>query len=267
MVSEPSKVVAMTVHDRQEYAAHLEHDILVVDEVLAVGDVDFQTKCLRRMESVAKGGCTVLFVSHNLSALQRLCPRSIMLRKGNVAADGPTAQVIDAFVGEGFAEAGQQQWTDGNAPSFEDGSIRLRAIRSLDERGRVATTFNVTEPISIQIEYEALEPRHELNIHLYFNDEAGQSMFVVMDRPDSPWYGKRPPRGIHCETVVVPANLLNEGQVRIEYLICCRPHTGLHVSVQDALIFHMVDDRRPGGAWSMDWPPSVVRPKLQWLSE
>jgi lipopolysaccharide transport system ATP-binding protein len=249
-------------------AAHLEPDILVVDEVLAVGDIEFQTKCLRRMEGVAKGGCTVLFVSHNLSALQRLCPRAIMLKNGQIAADGLTAKVIDDFVGDGFAEAGQQQWLGDTAPSFPDNAIRLRAIRSLNEIGNIATTFNVTESIQIQIEYEVLEPKHELNIHLYFSDGAGQVMFVAMDGHDSPWFGKPTPIGCHSAIFVIPRNFFNEGQVRIEYLICCRPHTGLNISVPDALIFHVVDDRRPGGArgaWSNDWPPSIIRPKFSWL--
>ena len=248
-------------------AAHLEPEILVVDEVLAVGDIDFQMRCLKRMETVARGGSTVLFVSHNMGAIQRLCERTIFLRRGKVAMDGPTSQVIDTFVSEGTEEAGENSWQGEAAPAFDDGSVKLRAIKALDATDQVRSTFNVTEPVAIEVEYEVVKPLHSLNVHLYFSDGTGQALFVSMDGVDSPWGGRVQPAGVYRQRANVPANFLNEGAIRIEYLICCRPHTGRNVSVPDALSFHMVDDRRDGGArgdWKLDWPPSVVRPILQW---
>jgi lipopolysaccharide transport system ATP-binding protein len=248
-------------------AAHLEPEILVVDEVLAVGDIDFQTRCLKRMETVARGGSTVLFVSHNMSAIQRLCERTIFLRRGKVAMDGPTSQVIDAFVSEGTEEAGENHWQGDTAPAFDDGSVKLRAIRALNETNEVRSTFNVTEPVAIEVEYEVVKPLHALNVHLYFSDGAGQALFVAMDGIDSPWGGEIQPSGIYKERATVPANFFNEGPIRVLYLICCRPHTGENAYASDALAFHITDDRRDGGArgdWKLDWPPSIVRPKLEW---
>jgi lipopolysaccharide transport system ATP-binding protein len=248
-------------------AAHLEPEILVVDEVLAVGDIDFQARCLKRMETVARGGSTVLFVSHNMSAIQRLCERTIFLRHGQIAMDGPTSQVIDAFVSEGTEEAGENHWQGDTAPAFDDGSVRLRAIRALNEANEVRSTFNVTEPVAVEVEYEVKEPLHALSVHLYFSDGTGKALFVAMDGIDSPWGGKIQPAGFYRQKASIPANFFNEGSIRVEYLICCRPHTGGNVSVPDSLSFHMVDDRRDGGArgdWKLDWPPSAVRPKFSW---
>src|SRR5262249_3929773 len=134
-------------------AAHLEPEILIVDEVLAVGDIGFQTRCLKRMETVARGGSTVLFVSHNMSAIQRLCDRTIFLKQGRITMDGPTREVIDAYVGEGTEEAGENSWQGDTAPGFDDGSVRLSAIKAVDEAGHVRSTFNVSEAVSIEVEY------------------------------------------------------------------------------------------------------------------
>ena len=92
-------------------AAHLEPDVLIVDEVLAVGDAEFQRKCLGRMDEVARNGCTVLFVSHNLAAVQRLCRRAILLDRGRIASDGPTAEVVDRYLAETAARAEPDCWT------------------------------------------------------------------------------------------------------------------------------------------------------------
>jgi lipopolysaccharide transport system ATP-binding protein len=248
-------------------AAHLEPEILVVDEVLAVGDIDFQTRCLKRMETVARGGSTVLFVSHNMSAIQRLCQRTIFLHRGTIAMDGPTSSVIDAFVNEGTEEAGENHWEGDTAPTFDDGSVRLRAIRALNEANEVRSTFHVTEPVAIEVEYEVVKPLHALNVHLYFSDGTGQALFVAMDGIDSPWGGQVQQKGIYKERATIPANLFNEGPIRVLYLICCRPHVGTNAYASDALAFHITDDRRDGGArgdWKLDWPPSIVRPKLEW---
>jgi ABC-2 type transport system ATP-binding protein/lipopolysaccharide transport system ATP-binding protein len=99
-------------------AAHLQADIMVVDEVLAVGDAEFQRKCLGKMADIERAGRTVVFVSHNLDAIQRLCPRSVWLEQGRVALSGPTPEVLDAYLSSGQAAVARSTFPDG-AP--EDG--------------------------------------------------------------------------------------------------------------------------------------------------
>lgn len=110
-------------------AAHLEPEILIVDEVLAVGDASFQKKCLGKMGDVARQGRTVLFVSHNMDAIQRLCNRSLMLERGRVVAEGPTAGVVERYLSQGLGAAGPETWTDlSQAPRTGDGEVRFESV-------------------------------------------------------------------------------------------------------------------------------------------
>ncbi|MBA2246058.1 MAG: ABC transporter ATP-binding protein, partial [Gemmatimonadetes bacterium] len=111
-------------------AAHLEPEILIVDEVLAVGDAEFQQRCLAKMDDVAHGGRTVLFVSHNLPSVQRLCPRSIMLHGGRILADGPSTDVINRYLAGGAREAHPGHWIDlDEVARTGSGLARFQGIR------------------------------------------------------------------------------------------------------------------------------------------
>jgi lipopolysaccharide transport system ATP-binding protein len=266
----PIKHYSSGMHVRLAFAvaAHLEPEILIVDEVLAVGDFEFQNRCLKKMENVARGGRTVLFVSHNMNAIHRLCSRVILLEQGAITMDGAPGPVIEVFLKAGATDVGEKSWTAGaDAPAFDDGAVRLRGIRVLDEHGKVNTTFDVTESVTIEVEYDVEIERYSLNTHLYFTDASGQCLFVTTDAADSPWRDSTQPKGRYRSRVTIPGNLLNEGRIRVEYLICCRPHSGRHVTVADVVAFQIFDNRRAGAArgnWALEWPPSVVRPRLPW---
>ncbi len=252
-------------------AAHMDPDILLVDEVLSVGDAAFQKKCLRQMEDVSNTGRTVVFVSHNLSTIQRLCTRTILLESGTIALDGQTTEAVDRYLNAGLEREGERVWSEADeAPHFPDRSVRLRAIRVLDRRGELRTQFDVKEPVYIEVDYEVVHAQHVLNLHLYFKNEMGDTIFVAMDNLDTPWRTERTPAGLHRARCEVPANLLNESFVRVDYLICTKPTTRDYVVYPDAVFFHIVDDMRPGGArgdWTREWPASVVRPRLNWAFE
>ena len=244
-------------------AAHLDPDILVVDEVLAVGDIAFQKKCLGKMKDVTSSR-TVLFVSHNLAAIEQLCDRTIWLRDGKINMDGPTHGVLDAYAAAEHQTVSERTWDRETAPSFEDKSVRLASIRVTDGAGVPRASFDVKEPVTIKVGYWVMEEKHALNAHVYFKNPSNQTLFVTMDKP---WpTGKQPP-GLYEATFTVPPNSFNEGLVEIEYLICCRPHTGLHVTVPQAVTFEMTDDKSELGArgdWAPPWPPAAVRPLLTW---
>ena len=171
-------------------AAHLEPEILLVDEVLAVGDIAFQKKCLGRMGEVAKGGRTVLFVSHNMETIQKLCTRAILLHEGTVVMEGSTDEVISKYLGEKMERTGEQIWLDVNkAPDYDmvRGVVRMHAIRVLDRNGKVCTNFDVRDPVSVEVEHWVLEEGHRLIIQLYFINEMGHVLFVSKDNLYSPW--------------------------------------------------------------------------------
>jgi energy-coupling factor transporter ATP-binding protein EcfA2 len=127
-------------------AAHLEPDILVVDEVLAVGDAEFQSKCLRRMESVEREGRTVVFVSHNLDAVNRLCQRAVWLDRGTVASLGPTTEVVDAYLGAHVAR-------DFAATQAQEGPISLEDVTVTDLAGRSLDVFRRDRPFVVELRY------------------------------------------------------------------------------------------------------------------
>jgi lipopolysaccharide transport system ATP-binding protein len=249
-------------------AAHIEPEVLIVDEVLAVGDAEFQKKCLGRMAAVSRSGRTVLFVSHNINAIQTLCSRCVFLEQGRVVAAGDTASVVTKYLSSGaHADGAERCWDErATAPGFE-GPVYLRAIRARGSAGEVRANFDVTEPIRIETEFEVLAERHCLNVHLYFYNEQGQTVLVAMDAVDSPFATRPAPPGRYRATCLLPGNLLNEGRLRVEYLITTLPSTGLHATVPDAICLTITDDRRPGGArghWVREWPTAIVRPKLAW---
>jgi lipopolysaccharide transport system ATP-binding protein len=145
-------------------AAHLEPEILLVDEVLAVGDAEFQKKCLGKMGDVAREGRTVLFVSHNMSAVQALCPRSILLRQGTIALDAPTSDVLREYLG--YLHANAARAFEDNPDRRGDGAVRLTAARILDDRGHVVERLVAGTPVTLEFSYEnrVAADRVELNV-------------------------------------------------------------------------------------------------------
>jgi lipopolysaccharide transport system ATP-binding protein len=133
-------------------AAHLEPEILLVDEVLAVGDADFQRKCLGKMGDVAQEGRTVLFVSHNMPAVQALCARAILLRQGTVAVDGTTGDVLQEYLGHLIATAAHA--FENNPDRRGDGSVRLTSARVLDSEGRTVEHLVAGAPVTFEFSYE-----------------------------------------------------------------------------------------------------------------
>ena len=142
-------------------AAHLEPEILLVDEVLAVGDLAFQSKCLRKMQDVSAAGRTVLFVSHNMGAIQRLCPRSLLLDDGRIVLDGPSDQVISTYITEGIDDVATV--TLGPDP---DKPMRLRELSLRDRNGAVQTHFRYDEGLRVEIEYDVNRPVENCSVWL-----------------------------------------------------------------------------------------------------
>jgi len=129
-------------------AAHLQADIMLVDEILAVGDAEFQRKCLGKMAEVERSGRTVLFVSHNLDALLRLCPRSIWLEHGKLVAEGPTQDILDAYLASGFRRNAITRYDEPADP------VALRAVTVLDTSEQPSSLLRRDEPLGIEVEFE-----------------------------------------------------------------------------------------------------------------
>ncbi|MDW8338922.1 MAG: ABC transporter ATP-binding protein, partial [Thermoleophilia bacterium] len=132
-------------------AAHLEPEILLVDEVLAVGDAEFQRRCLGRMEDLSTTGRTVLFVSHNMQALTQLCDRALWLDRGEVVLDGPSAEVVARYLQSGYGSGSTRAWPDLESAPGDD-LVRLRRVRALQD-GETVDVADVRRPIGIEIAF------------------------------------------------------------------------------------------------------------------
>jgi ABC-2 type transport system ATP-binding protein/lipopolysaccharide transport system ATP-binding protein len=140
-------------------AAHLDADILLVDEILAVGDAEFQRKCLGRMASVEREGRTVVFVSHNLDAIVRLCPMCVWLEKGSVAAVGPAAEVVDTYLSAGVQRLDRQTFEEP-----PDVPVAVRSVGVLNPSGEGTSVLRRDEPFTVEVEFVVNRPVPDLNI-------------------------------------------------------------------------------------------------------
>ncbi len=244
-------------------AAHLEPEILLVDEVLAVGDAEFQKKCLGKMENLATGGRTVLFVSHNMSAVKGLCHRTILLDKGTLIADGATDGVVKRYLSSGLGTIAETKWDDIKSAPGND-TVRLRAVRAKNANGEVANEFNIQEPICVEIEFQVLEESDILD-GLEFKNESGLLIFVSMNNLDPEWHNRKRPVGIYRGICSIPGNFLNEGTYVVTIAIMSGT-IALHARERDVISFHVFDPGSGGvrGDFTREWPDVAVRPLLEW---
>ena len=249
-------------------AAHLEPEILIVDEVLAVGDADFQKKCLDKMDSVGDEGRTVLFVSHNMQAVTRLCSRCVLLEDGEVRLDGPSSQVASEYLSAGIGTSAERTWTNPvDAPGDE--LLRFSAVRVLTETGETCETSDIRNSVAIQLEYEVLQSGHVVHPHFALTNEDGVVLFVAQDLDDS-WRGKQRPPGRYRSTGRIPGNLLAEGAFTVSAFLRSLNQNTLHASARDAVHFRVIDPLTASDTARGDYPmriPGAVRPMLEWTTE
>jgi len=240
-------------------AAHLEPEILVVDEVLAVGDARFQKKCLGKMDEVAQAGRTILFVSHNLTAISRLCRRAIWIDGGRISRAGDSDEVIKAYLSEETSQVPERQWAfPGDAPG--DDRIRLIGARVL-QLDRVTSVVDINTSAQVQIDFQVLRPAENLipGINLY--DSSGLCLFASCDwQPNS----LRPDR--YRTTVAIPPYLLAEGRISVLVQLVFYEPDIQSVVVPSVIAFDAVDSDDPlavRGAYQGYWP-GALRPRLDW---
>src|ERR1041384_2165390 len=245
-------------------AAHLEPEVLLVDEVLAVGDMAFQRKCLNKMQDVGQHGRSVLFVSHNMPSITRLCPRTILLDQGRVIADGPSAQVVSTYLGSGLGTTAVREWPVlAQAPGND--IVRLCAVRVRNEAGEIADALAIRRPIGIEMEYEVLKAGAVLVPNLHFYNEEGVYVFVAHDC-DPEWRRRPRPVGRYISTAWIPGNYLAEGALIVGAAVSTHDPVVVHFYERDAVAFHVIDSL-DGDSARGDFAqpmPGVVRPLLPW---
>lgn len=245
-------------------AAHLEPEILVVDEVLAVGDAQFQKKCLGKMGEVAREGRTVLFVSHNMMAVQSLCRRAIWLDGGEILEDGESGQVVADYLQHSFSALAEQVWKDiATAPGND--KVRLRSARVRPADGVALDQITIRTPFVIEFEYWNLQPGARLDLSLHIYNEQGIIAFNPGTVHEPVWHGREFPTGLFRSACQVPGNLLNDGMYRVELLVVRDEGVIVHRE-DEALVFEVRDVAEMRGNWLGKWP-GVFRPDLSWTTE
>lgn len=250
-------------------AAYLEPEILVVDEVLAVGDAEFQRKCIGKMSDVAQAGRTVLFVSHNMSAILRLTEEAILLDKGRLVLRAPTAAAVDAYLSSGYAQLGERTWTpeEVSEKDGQRGAFTPIALRVLNPRGNVVDTLRSTEAITIEFEYQLSDPITALRLGIYLQTTHGEVVLTSFDTDDSVMYEQYRvrPAGRFISRCILPGDFLNEGR----YVL------GVNASAfrikryfhdEQAVTFNIDASGAPGMQWAEN-RMGAVRPRLDWEIE
>jgi len=248
-------------------AAHLEPEILLVDEVLAVGDAAFQKKCLGKMEDVAKQGRTVLFVSHNMVAVQTLCQHLYWLDAGHLKAHGPVSEIVTTYLRSGLPEdrVVERVWPQATtAPGNE--TVRLHRIAVHPEDGKPGDTITMQTPVRIEVEYWNLLPAAHLHATLHISNDQGIIAFSTGAGVDpDPELHVHPPIGLFHSVCHIPANLLNSGYYRVG-LFLVRGNTAATYRLDEAIEFEVLDVAERAFSW-FGKEPGVVQPVLRWDSE
>jgi lipopolysaccharide transport system ATP-binding protein len=249
-------------------AAHLDPEILVVDEVLAVGDTAFQRKCLDKMDDASRTGRTVLFVSHNMQAVTRLSSRCVLLERGQVVVDGGPHEVANAYLSAGGGVLRAKQWTDpATAPG--DDIVRLRAVRVRSEDGECVDAIDIRHSVGIEMEYEVLESGHIFHPHFSLRNEEGALLFVGQDSCPV-WRGRRRPAGRYISTGWIPGNLLAEGSMAVDaHLMTLKPEA-IRAMAKDAVQFRVIDCLDATDTARGEYPrptPGLMRPWLRWTTQ
>jgi lipopolysaccharide transport system ATP-binding protein len=241
-------------------AAHLEPEILLVDEVLAVGDAAFQKKCLGKMDEVAAQGRTVLFVSHNLIAVRSLCLRAMWLEEGSLRMQAPSSDAIAAYLQLGLTRVSEQRWDDPAAAPGND-LVRLHRVWVKSQDDLQGTLIPRESPVQIGVEYWNLRAA-QLHITLHIYTEQQVVAFTTASPDGSSWEALCRDRGLLQSVCRIPASFLNSGQHSIGVMVVQDQSRGVY-TLRDVLRFEVVESEGRRGGW-FGREPGVVSPRMEW---
>jgi lipopolysaccharide transport system ATP-binding protein len=235
-------------------AAHLDPDILLVDEVLAVGDAAFQRKCLGKIESVSEEGRTVVLVSHNMNIVGQLCSNVVWLRSGEVRAIGNPTKVITEYLAEG--REAEVEW----APAEHDPRRPLRfhsvSLVRDDQTGGNAFAWNM--PVRIELDFTVEKPIPPSHVALHVLMEDGQLLFNTVSSDNLTHLNHELPTGRHRYRCTIPGGLLRPGRY---FLSMWEPAGHRHVHREGILSFTVTDEHNPGARHGQY---GLIAPVFEW---
>jgi lipopolysaccharide transport system ATP-binding protein len=244
-------------------AAHLEPEILVVDEVLAVGDAQFQNKCLGKMRSASEEGRTVLFVSHNLAAVRTLCTRALLLREGAVVADDAVHRVVSAYMAD-VSEA-RWLWRPAEEEPCGNESTVVTMIAATRPDGVVVDDLTTSVPFSIDVEFQVTHDQAFVGLTVVLYDAEHTCVFSSLSNRETAWYGRPMPKGRYRTRCAVPGDLLNAGWFTVDVNVFGKDFTDQRL-LRDVLRLELQDSGNLRGDYYGAYL-GVVRPALAWRTE
>lgn len=233
-------------------AAHLDPEILIVDEVLAVGDSEFQKKCLGKMRDVSESGRTLIFVSHNLTAIQSLCNRAFYFEKGRKVDEGDTTHIISSYLSKVSLKNLEKNWfTLEDAPGND--LVRIKSCKLIPDYQDNLQHIDVRTPFELYFEFWNLEEGARINLSLHLYSYTGECIFNV-GTPSQVCS-----KGLISASCHIPGNFLNDGSYIVSVMIVKDTSTVLY-NLEEALSFD-IEDFRENVTWYGKWP-GYIRPQL-----
>lgn len=249
-------------------ASHLEPEILFIDEALAVGDAEFQRRCFHKIQEIGERGHTILFVSHALQTVTRLCQRAIWLEGGRVLADGDSHQVVADYLQMNPTGAAARIWPDPtSAPGDEE--VRLRSVRIVTAAGDLAPTLDVTQSFGVELGFDVSVDGHVIVPRLEFCNGEGACLFWSFE-VDSEWHRRPRPPGHYVATAWVPGHYLPQGLLVISVtLYSFQPWWKIHVNEGNVVCLKVLESQNLTTARGdyTGYIPGFVRPLLHWSSD
>lgn len=216
------------------------------------------------MQGVSQQGRTILFVSHNMTAIARLCERTILLENGKIVSDGPSDKVVRDYLNSGSGTMAVREWHNlDNSPGND--SVRLRAVRILDDNGKVADTVDIRRPVGIEMEYEVLRPGCLMLPFFNFHNEESLRVFSAVDL-DPDWRGKKRLEGCYKSTAWIPGNLLSEGMLFVTASMKTTAQNYWYFYEPEIVSFQVIDSM-DGDSARGDYAGKLggaLRPLLKW---
>ncbi|MGM9319115.1 ABC transporter ATP-binding protein [Legionella pneumophila] len=270
-------------------AAFLESEILLIDEVLAVGDQDFQKKCKEKMLEVANDGRSVIFVSHDMTAIESICKKILKVSHGSIVEfkdivesqpnsdmNNPLDSIARSHAHQTIPTSistrkipllAEQNWENNlsGAPSIGN-KVLIHSLKLLNDTGQIQDKFSVNENIIIEIKFKVLQQNLRLNVRLDLSSIDGVKLFSTMDSVFNSPQACRD-LGIYTESIIIPKEYLNEGQFLASIVITDLDENNQEVKCEGYLSMKIIDDQMPIGArgnWSGPWPEALLRPNLVW---
>lgn len=246
-------------------AAHLEPEILIVDEVLAVGDAQFQKKCMGKMETVGKEGRTVIFVSHNIGAVRSLCSRAVLLDKGAIVIDDEPGKVIESYTSSLKSVAINKVVESVS----EDGLLHnadavVTKVKVCDAARRAEFAIDTDMPFQIEVCYTVIREGASIGLNLIVHDGDNNCVFGSINNHERNWYGQSMPKGKYKSICNIPKHFFNNGLYSIGLVLFGKGFSN-QVSRSELLVIEIQDGKEVRGDYFGAYA-SVTRPLFEWAT-